>query len=536
MTTILIKGTDLVGLCISAVIHKANSSLPIICESPKVPAKYFDQIGVKDLSQFANLLIIEEGAIPVNYDVNTNIATVSNPEKPWQIPPCLGYPNVDIWHKTFAQMNPTNELIRAYERGIVDVLKKYLFDKTLDKKMFNPERIAEVKKKFGQNAYSKVRSRSDLDKLNATFVRTEQIQGGSGSAANSQDYPSIEREYQRWYVTKKSIDNMQRQLRHPKLMYEARNVLERWLTTIPTSIKLHGEPGMALEDLSVTKKMYSEFADVANGKAGQFVPRHLGKMASFADFAIRAYREFFEMTEFEPDGIPTIKENGNIIEVRYKEFFDNDVSKERFHILSHYGNITQIATLIMRYRSIATGAQQWNVPYTAYSRMIEEYGVNLEGFGSPLNSVLLKYMFYHPEYMGKLAFCSLFPDTDCLFGSLGSYFDNDLSSRIMSANTPYLPEILLDIVQHAIDGCNTDKETVLIMGFPYWHDADWYKLAQNNKYFITEILLEKAGHYFENSNKADEKVIAYFATSLIVLGNNLKRDYDWTTLQKMQGL
>ena len=118
--------------------------------------------------------------------------------------------------------------------------------------------------------------------------------------------------------------------------------------------------------------------------------------------------------------------------------------------------------MVLRYKSIGIGGQQWNMPFANYKYLNNKYDLSVEGFASPINSQLIR---ISPEKK----FCSIFYDTDHWFGSLGSFFDLDISDKSICVNPPYMELIMVKTVFKilklvvSIARCNLSLSTLSIL-------------------------------------------------------------------------
>ena len=109
--------------------------------------------------------------------------------------------------------------------------------------------------------------------------------------------------------------------------------------------------------------------------------------------------------------------------------------------------------LLTRYFSLAgarDGAAQeaaWHcaVPPAAMRVLHRRMDVSLESFASPLNAYSRRY-------------CSAFPDTDCFFGSVGSFFEFRPSRGSFEACPPYDHQLMSVMFDHMIDLCATTSD------------------------------------------------------------------------------
>lgn len=78
---------------------------------------------------------------------------------------------------------------------------------------------------------------------------------------------------------------------------------------------------------------------------------------------------------------------------------------------------------------------QGALPISVYQILNEVFGVTMECFASPLNSYFKNY-------------CSMYPDTDAWFGSIGNMFNLDFSSGSFQANPPFSFHLMEAMVDH----------------------------------------------------------------------------------------
>jgi hypothetical protein len=97
------------------------------------------------------------------------------------------------------------------------------------------------------------------------------------------------------------------------------------------------------------------------------------------------------------------------------------------------GREEDILRMIMRYTTLfgQSGGQQWGFTQKHFDQLYKCANVRLECFASPLNSRLLSYI----SSTDKVSFCSLFPDTDKKFGSLGNFFSLSLNELLTSSSS-----------------------------------------------------------------------------------------------------
>ena len=107
-------------------------------------------------------------------------------------------------------------------------------------------------------------------------------------------------------------------------------------------------------------------------------------------------------------------------DVDHEEMEDEDEEDDEEEGMPHVGRLeveeeeqfrSDLLVLLLRYQSLDGGGFQCALPPPVFSRLKSLWGVEFEGFASPLNASL-----------GAGRYCSAFADTDAPFGSLGSFF------------------------------------------------------------------------------------------------------------------
>jgi hypothetical protein len=119
----------------------------------------------------------------------------------------------------------------------------------------------------------------------------------------------------------------------------------------------------------------------------------------------------------------------------------------------------------------------------------------------------------------NLCFCSLFPDTDGIYGSLGNFFQcSQLLGKNIFCNPPYIESLMQQMTERIIFVCNSiDTLDVKIRFFivvPQWTDALYYNQLLSSKYLKYTMSFEKGKYYFMSDN---EKIRAFYDTRLFVM-------------------
>lgn len=142
---------------------------------------------------------------------------------------------------------------------------------------------------------------------------------------------------------------------------------------------------------------------------------------------------------------------------------------------------TRMFNCLARYETLSGNSSgfQGAVTHVVFDTLSDAMGASVEGFASPLNC-------YLPQ------FCSLFPDVDCHFGSLGDFFGCSLREGCYEVNPPFVHATLgaawdkmrtaleaSELVEHSAGALSTVEAPALQFIFitPGWADAGWAQEA-----------------------------------------------------------
>jgi len=170
------------------------------------------------------------------------------------------------------------------------------------------------------------------------------------------------------------------------------------------------------------------------------------------------------------------------------------ISTDRYEKLLSMASKERIFQCLLKYESIYPGGQQWSIPGSMYKKMVDDYDLKLEAFASPFNSQLLMY---------GMNFCSLFPELDKPFGSIGNFFDISGLKGTVCANPPFI----LDVIDAMIGKCFSDLEESNNLRYflllPNWTDASYHNELLNSKYlkYFTTLSGGKNSFSFKDKEK-----------------------------------
>jgi len=184
--------------------------------------------------------------------------------------------------------------------------------------------------------------------------------------------------------------------------------------------------------------------------------------------------------------------------------------------------------MILRYSIFDTSNQQWSIGIKLYDNISNLFDIGFEMFASPLN-------------FNMNMFCSIFLDTDKIFGSVGSFYnlsiDRLLNQNIKGVffNPPYLP-ILMDyttkICINLLEKMELENIDFTVISFlPNWADADYIQLFLQSKYLITYKIVNKGDYILHEKDKG--KLIKGTFELLVIIMNSKKNKWD---MEKMDNV
>jgi len=320
---------------------------------------------------------------------------------------------------------------------------------------------------------------------------------------------SIDREYTRFWYVNSMKDTIEQSLT-AKQSYEALNSLERWLLGLANIKTPDIDPIFSLEKLDVSHTLTAKFLDELENK-------HIPGADIIVGTCIALAIQFLELPQFDPSPLPEFLDNTIIVGA-----YSRTLPVGRINLL--HMDITNIGIMCLRYSCLLPRGQQWNIPLPVYHLMVNKYGVTVEGFASPINSQIL-------AVNQKLHFCSLFPDTDHVFGSIGSFFDQDFDNLKILANPPFVLDLMDKMAVFLSDTFDRVTNFTCICVVPAWLDADYYTILNNHPYLKLSLELLSNNYYYVNSNDNDKIIPASFPSRLFLLSKgfpdidiNLLRD------------
>ena len=300
--------------------------------------------------------------------------------------------------------------------------------------------------------------------------------------------------------------------------YEIRSIFERFLISYVTR-SLESSNTM-FSNVSITnvesKKAIEELVEK------KILDNITAASHFFNVYVITPFNSFIDTKQKEVKGTAIV----SVESIKFKDF-EMFLSKDVMDKLRLF-NKRDVVTMCLRYATMISGGQQWSIPQVQYNYLYQEFKVRNEGFASPLNSKL----------MGKpgARFCSMFLDTDQVFGSIGNFFKVDLNNppdRKSSfngwvINPPFIENILLNSANHCLDAAefaNANNQGLFIFYImPAWYDCEAYVAMNKSPHVVHKEILRRKKYFYENNGK---RITASFESAVFVISmyNDLPTRY-----------
>jgi len=180
----------------------------------------------------------------------------------------------------------------------------------------------------------------------------------------------------------------------------------------------------------------------------------------------------------------------------------------RLRRLIELGGCLAATNVALRYAAVISAGQQWGLPQHHVSYLYETCGVRNEAFASPLNARLL----------GKpgARFCSIFPDVDGAFGSIGDFFSAEVGVGNWVINPPFVESLMTRMARRVVDNISPERPQTFFIILPAWTDSEAYSALHRCPHLAAEIRLTEGEYYFEDpsGNRIFTKASSiYFALS-----------------------
>ena len=207
--------------------------------------------------------------------------------------------------------------------------------------------------------------------------------------------------------------------------------------------------------------------------------------------------------------------------IKYRNYSKIINSNRYYKLMKNYDKPFpyDIIRMILRYSIFDTSSQQWSIGIDLYEDISELFDISFETFASPLNFNMYR-------------FCSIFKDTDSIFGSVGSFYNLNYENLILQNikgvffNPPYLPILMKKCSSQCLtllDKMNKNKFDFSIFSFlPNWNDADYIQSLIKSKYMVEYKVVNK-GNYILQEKDRGKLITGTFDLLVIVLNSNKNR-------------
>lgn len=223
--------------------------------------------------------------------------------------------------------------------------------------------------------------------------------------------------------------------------------------------------------------------------------------------------------------------------------YERIIKKSRMDMLLSIGGEDAVIKLLIRYASIISGPNHWEAPIE-YFRTLYRLGVRFESFSSPFNSNFLLSEFRDPGINSgmnpidqKIRICSLFYDTDKIFGSIGGFFQVDFLSYctdtytpIIVVGPPYYDLLILNIAKKIQQQCLCAQKENKRIRFIITHSNSWdysegFKILKESVFCKFDHVFKKNEHAYNNDR--GEQIVARFETRLFVLDHGIEKNHKY---------
>lgn len=186
--------------------------------------------------------------------------------------------------------------------------------------------------------------------------------------------------------------------------------------------------------------------------------------------------------------------------------FEFHLSRKRYNILKFKGDNYDIARMLIRYDSyFPICGTFWSVPPEVYEYLQFECDVKFECFSSPLNNTVDDY-------------CSLFEDTDSIFGSHGDLFKYEFGPNDYLVNPPFIETTINSMIEIIQEKLKSESNYSFYVLLPFWKDLKSFNELINSE-FVKDIIDLQYENYKVYDGVNDKYIPGKFKSSFIILSN-----------------
>lgn len=344
------------------------------------------------------------------------------------------------------------------------------------------------------------------------------IKTGGGDRLDIVD--KLTQEFSRYCLVKDIFEDLLPPEASNKEKYELGAILERFLITLAQGSH---DVDPVLKEIYMGDPLMRKMREELNNKRIKIPWATLERMTKKINGWLKEMPKHRVVYNIGDDGTYECKSSECRHKFTYK--LPSDRRKALLEVAKREENVDLlILVMLLRYESLLPQGQQWSSP-GEFNDKLFKLGVDLEAFSSPKNSGLLMAWWRAGGKPPK--FCSLFPDTDSYFGSIGNFYSDEVQSKIAKGafggvvvNPPFVENIMksaLEKIQEAID-----SNTVFVVVLPSWKDSDAYRIAKENS--LVKVELIPKSYYFVSHGDPPKKIVANFGSTVFVISRALEEE------------
>jgi hypothetical protein len=169
------------------------------------------------------------------------------------------------------------------------------------------------------------------------------------------------------------------------------------------------------------------------------------------------------------------------------------MTKRRYdYLISKNEDINVLINCYLTYKSIVALGHQLGVPLRMIEILSETITFTLEGFASPFNARL-------PLIEPNIPFCSVFGSLDKVYGSVGSFFDQELNDQVLTCNPPYSIPLMNKVTEYIIEQFDKAETMAVFYMVPYSWDAAYHLDMEKCEYLKSLTITPRMEHYYEDT-------------------------------------
>ena len=289
----------------------------------------------------------------------------------------------------------------------------------------------------------------------------------------------------------------------------------------------------AVKDLA--REIESDFIKELGRRASQEASRHAASSSSGEKKKKKRDKSIPKISFGDNNGFDYLSKSPKEITVAYfgLSLRINETHYEKLQILFDRFNTystslsdhrdrfaSALFSLLCRYDMLEGGGLQSSLTGDVFDILLNRFDCRTECFASPFNCRYERY-------------CSAFPDTDAAFGSLGSFFDFDPTSKggCFQANPPFISGFI-EMMERRMDGhleSTSGRPLMFIVFIPAWKETTGWKALNDSPHLTKQLLLSQKTdpHFYcegTQHRRRGRYRIATFDTSVFFLQNSKARD------------